>query len=212
MTYVSVVTLVAYGLLLAGLAVIAAGDMRMRRIPNGMVATLALLWVVWRCVLGFAGRSMGLGFWNTLLSPAPTVLGQIGLPIYGVSLSGGVLGALMLGGSMLVLSAAYELITKKESFGGGDIKLMAVIGLFLGWERGLACLFVACLASVGYALVMRLRMRGNEGGMARPTPGGFAAPAAAGEQVASRTSDPFLARTMPFAPFLAVGTLAAFFF
>ncbi|MEC4175201.1 A24 family peptidase [Adlercreutzia sp. R7] len=212
MTYVSVVTLVAYGLLLAGLVVIAVGDMRTRRIPNGMVAALALLWVIWRCVLGFAGRYMGLGFWNTLLSPAPTVLGQIGLPVYGASLSGGVLGALALGGGMLVLSAVYELTTKKESFGGGDIKLMVVIGLFLGWERGLVCLFVACLVSVIYALVMRFRTRGKDGDTARPAEGSQSAPAAAGTQASSEVADPFLARTMPFAPFLAVGTLVAFFF
>ena len=120
MTYVSVVTLVAYGLLIAVLVAVAVKDWRTRRIPNGMVGLLGLLWVVWRCVLGFAGKHMGLGFWSTLLSPAPEVLGRIGLPIYGVSLSGGVLGALVLGGGMLVLSAAYELVTKRESFGGGD--------------------------------------------------------------------------------------------
>ena len=105
MTYVSVVTLVAYGLLIAVLVAVAVKDWRTRRIPNGMVGLLGLLWVVWRCVLGFAGKHMGLGFWSTLLSPAPEVLGRIGLPIYGVSLSGGVLGALVLGGGMLVLSA-----------------------------------------------------------------------------------------------------------
>lgn len=192
MTYVSVVTLVAYGLLIAVLVAVAVKDWRTRRIPNGMVGLLGLLWVVWRCVLGFAGKHMGLGFWSTLLSPAPEVLGRIGLPIYGVSLSGGVLGALVLGGGMLVLSAAYELVTKRESFGGGDIKLMAVIGLFLGWERGLVCLLVACVLSVGYALVAAARSPRDD------QPEG--------------PRDPFLARTMPFVPFIAAGTVVAFLF
>lgn len=191
MTYVSVVTIIAYGLLMAGLAAVSVVDGKTRRIPNGAVTLLALLWVAWRCVLGFAGRYMGLGFWNTFLSPAPSVLGFTGFPIEGISLSGGVLGALVLGGGMLVLSAVYELATKKESFGGGDIKLMVVIGLFLGWERGLVCLLVACVLSLGYMLATRRRrVSVGEGGP---------------------TADPFLARTMPFAPFLAIGTLVAFF-
>lgn len=191
MTYVSVVTIIAYVLLMAGLAAVSVTDWKTRRIPNGAVLLLALLWVVWRCVLGFAGRYMGLGFWNTLLAPAPSVLNFTGFPIEGVSLSEGVLGALVLGGGMLVLSAVYELITKKESLGGGDIKLMVVIGLFLGWERGLICLLAACALSVVYMLVTR----------GRHVP--------AGEGVA--VADPFLARTMPFGPFLAIGTLAALF-
>ena len=113
MTYVSVVTLVAYGLLIAVLVAVAVKDWHTRRIPNGMVGLLGLLWVVWRCVLGFAGKHMGLGFWSTLLLPAPEVLGRIGLPIYGVSLSGGVLGALVLGGGNFAVDsddAAGEIV------------------------------------------------------------------------------------------------------
>ena len=44
--------------------------------------------------------------------------------------------------------------------GGGDIKLLAVVGLFLGWERGLWCLFAACLI----VLVMQMVPRFREGG------------------------------------------------
>lgn len=195
MTYVSVVTIVAYVLLLAGLVVICRHDLRTRRIPNGIVLLLAVLWIAWRVVLGLAGKYMGLGFWCTLLSPAPAVLSRFGMPIYGVSLSEGIVGALVLGGGMLVLSAVYELVTRKESFGGGDIKLMAVVGLFLGWERGLICLFIACAVGVLYALAQSLRARRQE------------EPA-----LARARRDPFLARTMPFAPGIALGTLIAFFF
>lgn len=58
----------------------------------------------------------------------------------------------VLGGGLLVLTTLYELIRRKEAFGGGDIKLMAVLGLFLGLERGVVCLLTACLLSVAYVL------------------------------------------------------------
>lgn len=196
MTYVSVVTIVAYALLIAGLAVVSVKDARTRRIPNGWVALLMLLWAAWRLVLGFAGKYMGLGFWSTLLSPAPEVLGCFGLPIYGVSLSEGILGALALGGGMLVLSAVYELAMRNESFGGGDIKLMAVVGLFLGWERGLVCLLVACVLSVAYVLVRAVAARARRA----------SAPNASGDSAAA----PLRTQTMPFAPFITLGVLVAF--
>ena len=56
----------------------------------------------------------------------------------------------MLGGGLLVLTTVYELVRRKEAFGGGDIKLMAVLGLFLGLERGVICLLTACVLSVAY--------------------------------------------------------------
>ena len=55
MTYVSVVTLAAYGLVLLVLGAIAVVDLRERRVPNLLSGALAALWLLWRVVLGFAG-------------------------------------------------------------------------------------------------------------------------------------------------------------
>jgi leader peptidase (prepilin peptidase)/N-methyltransferase len=44
------------------------------------------------------------------------------------------LGILVGGGSLLLVACAYEAITKKEGMGGGDIKLLAMMGAFLGWR------------------------------------------------------------------------------
>lgn len=168
MTYVSVVTMVAYMLLLAGLVAVSVIDARTRRIPNALVGLIGLLWLAWRLVLGFAGKYMGLGFWATLFSPAPMVLGRWGVPIVGVSLSEGLIGAVVLGGGLLVLSALYEFVFRKESFGGGDIKLMAVLGLFLGWERGLICILIACVLGVAYMGIRTLvaKRRAFDGALA----------------------------------------------
>lgn len=189
MTYVSVITFVAYGLVLLILAAITVIDMRQRRIPNVLSGGLAALWLAWRVVLGFAGEHMGLGFGAEFMAPAPTVLVPPGLEIVGASCAGGIIGAVILGGGLLILTALYEAVTHKESFGGGDIKLMAALGLFLGAERGLICLLAACVLSLVYAgvrhVVLSRAPRADE-------------------------SETGLQATMPFGPFIALGTLVAF--
>lgn len=49
---------------------------------------------------------------------------------------------------MLILVLIMEKILKKEAMGGGDIKLIFVIGLFIGWEKSLLMLFVACIIGI----------------------------------------------------------------
>ena len=114
MTYVSVITLVTYALVLGLLAVVSVIDIRSRRVPNGLAAALGFLWVAWRVVLGFAGAHMGLGFRAEFLGPAPDVLVPPGLEIGGISFASGLLGAVVLGGGLLVLTTLYELIRRKD--------------------------------------------------------------------------------------------------
>ena len=44
------------------------------------------------------------------------------------------LGILFGGGSFYLVALTYYLLTKREGMGGGDIKLLAMIGAFLGWQ------------------------------------------------------------------------------
>ena len=44
------------------------------------------------------------------------------------------LGILLGGGILYAIAASYYLLTKREGMGGGDIKLLAMIGAFLGWQ------------------------------------------------------------------------------
>lgn len=44
------------------------------------------------------------------------------------------LGILIGGGSFYLLALVYFLLTKRMGMGGGDIKLLAMIGAFLGWQ------------------------------------------------------------------------------
>jgi leader peptidase (prepilin peptidase) / N-methyltransferase len=58
-----------------------------------------------------------------------------------VSWSDSLLGILLGGGSLFLVASGYELLTKKEGMGGGDIKLLAMIGAFLGWRSVLPIIF-----------------------------------------------------------------------
>ncbi len=60
------------------------------------------------------------------------------------------LGILVGGGILYLFALGYYLLTKKEGMGGGDIKMLAMIGAFLGWKGALASLM---LAAVGGSLI-----------------------------------------------------------
>ena len=57
------------------------------------------------------------------------------------SLAGVVVG----GGLLLLVAYGYELLTKKEGMGGGDVKLLAMMGAFFGWKAVLFIIFAASL-------------------------------------------------------------------
>lgn len=44
------------------------------------------------------------------------------------------LGILLGGGVLFAIAGSYYLVTRREGMGGGDIKLLAMIGAFLGWQ------------------------------------------------------------------------------
>jgi len=61
-----------------------------------------------------------------------------------------VIGLLIGGGVLLAIALAYEFITKREGMGGGDIKLLAMIGGFLGWK---SLIFILLFSSLLGAIV-----------------------------------------------------------
>lgn len=61
--------------------------------------------------------------------------------------------ALVLGGAVLLLSLFMDKVLGKESMGGGDIKLLALIGLFLSLPECLLLLIFACIIGLISALI-----------------------------------------------------------
>jgi leader peptidase (prepilin peptidase)/N-methyltransferase len=94
---------------------------------------------------------------------------------------GFLLGAVVGAAALYAVAIVGEVLFKKESMGGGDIKLAAMVGAFIGWKMVLLSLFLAVLlgAVVGIALiVLGLRKRREH---------------------------------IPFGPFIAAGTILAVF-
>lgn len=111
---------------------------------------------------------IGVGF------AAALVLGE---PGWTESLAGIVLG----GGLLWGIAEGYYRLTGREGMGGGDIKLLAMIGAFLGWRAVPLTLLIGSLAgSLAGAALMLGRSR------TRHTP-------------------------IPFGPFLALGATCALF-
>jgi len=58
-----------------------------------------------------------------------------------ISFINSVLGVLVGGGIILIIALVGSKIFKKEAMGGGDVKLAAMIGAFLGWRYTIISLF-----------------------------------------------------------------------
>lgn len=73
-----------------------------------------------------------------------------------LSWSDSLLGILLGGGSLWLVAVLYEFLTKKEGMGGGDIKLLAMLGAFLGWKAILPIIFISSLVGslIGVPLML----------------------------------------------------------
>jgi leader peptidase (prepilin peptidase)/N-methyltransferase len=91
------------------------------------------------------------------------------------------IGILAGGGSLFLVAWGYQLITQREGMGGADIKLLAMIGAFVGWKGVLFTIFVASLTGTLAGMALICRRRGD------------------------------MKLAVPFGPFLAVGAIAYLF-
>src|SRR5436309_9263434 len=114
------------------------------------------------------------------------------------------LGVLLGGGLLWAVAWGYERWTGVEGMGYGDVKLLAMIGAFLGWQAVPAVLVVASLTGslAGLALIFTRRGRWRMGRVAR-RPGTSAVL-------------PFVRRAarptgVPCRPFLALGAMLALY-
>lgn len=84
------------------------------------------------------------------LLPGPTPL------ISWATLSEALVGAVVGGGVLLAMAETWLWLKGEQGMGMGDVKMLAMIGAFLGWKGALVALFVAALAgaATGVALMV----------------------------------------------------------
>ena len=72
------------------------------------------------------------------------------------------LGGFAVGGGLLAFVLLYEKLRKIEAMGGGDLKLLFVTGLWLGWAKNLLCLLLACVFGIVFGLATQKRRAQQE--------------------------------------------------
>ncbi|MCL2388639.1 MAG: prepilin peptidase [Defluviitaleaceae bacterium] len=133
-------------------------DADTQEIPDGLLIFGAVAGVLW-VLVGF-------------VLPLPRV------PVWWDSLLGVVAGAVPL----FVLDRITLLLLKKDGFGYGDVKLMAMVGLFLGWQLVLIAFLFAFIGGAIFAAYLLATGKAKRG------------------------------TYMAFGPFLCAGSLLAFWF
>jgi len=88
---------------------------------------------------------IGLGLVSSLIIPQITFLNSL-------------IGILLGGGSLFLVATFYQWLFKKEGMGGGDVKLLAMIGAFLGWKAVFLTIFLSSLiGSIAGMMIMILK-------------------------------------------------------
>jgi leader peptidase (prepilin peptidase)/N-methyltransferase len=75
---------------------------------------------------------IGIGFLASFLLPQLTFLNSL-------------IGVLLGGGSLFLVATFYHWLFKREGMGGGDVKLLAMIGAFLGWKAVILTILLSSL-------------------------------------------------------------------
>jgi len=141
--------------------------------------TLTALWV-----FAFLAIMIAITFidWEHQIIPDPlslggTVLGWIGAAVcLHITVVQSIVGSLVGAGLIFTIAVLYRALRKVDGMGGGDVKLMAMIGAFLGWQMVFAVLFLAAFAGSVYGVIL-LRRSGGDGKTAVAF-GSFLAPSA----------------------------------
>jgi leader peptidase (prepilin peptidase)/N-methyltransferase len=120
----------------------------------------------------------------------PDVISLPGIPIFflaslvvpTVSWQSSAIGILIGGGSLFTVAWAYQLITRREGMGGGDIKLLAMIGAMIGWQGIVFTIFAA--SAIGTVIGIMAMCQSDKG----------------------------MKLAIPFGPFLSLGAVIYIFF
>ena len=129
----------------------------------------------------------------------------------GVALLGGpvtpldaVIGVLLGGGILWVVAWGYERLTGVEGLGFGDVKLLAMMGAFLGWQAIPGILLIASITGSLAGVAVMLTSGVSRAGRRVRRHLGVRALGPFVQRAARRTA-------IPFGPFLALGAVLALY-
>jgi len=71
------------------------------------------------------------------------------------------IGVIVGGGVLYLIAKVYYLLRKEEGMGGGDVKLLAMIGAFLGWKSALISLMLGAFIGTIVGIAMMI-LRGKD--------------------------------------------------
>ena len=110
------------------LAILTYTDVKEKRIPNGLLLLAVVVKILFFLMKnGVDWMGMALIFLDGLI---------VSLPVW-------------------ILVILMDQLLKKQTMGGGDIKLLFVTGMYLGWEQNLWMLLVAGVLALLYAIIVR---------------------------------------------------------
>jgi leader peptidase (prepilin peptidase)/N-methyltransferase len=81
------------------------------------------------------------------------------LPLWAASLVGALIGALAGGGTLWLMGWLWEKLRGVEAMGLGDVKMMFMVGAYLGWRLTVLTIFIAVLSGSLAGIVVMLRQR-----------------------------------------------------
>ncbi|MBP1610841.1 MAG: type 4 prepilin peptidase 1, Aspartic peptidase, family [Acidobacteria bacterium] len=69
---------------------------------------------------------------------------------------GALVGAIISAGTLFLVALVYQLLRKRQGLGMGDVKMMALVGAFLGWRLAFLTIFIGSLVGsiIGLLLIL----------------------------------------------------------
>jgi len=120
----------------------------------------------------------------------PNVITLPGIPIFlfaslvieSVTITDSIIGIIIGGGSLYLVGCTYKLFTGIDGMGGGDVKLLAMLGAIIGWKGVLFTIFASSAIGTIAGLTVMLATKAN------------------------------MKLAIPFGPFLSIGAIMYIFF
>lgn len=111
-------------------------DLEIYEIPDSCLVISAIIWII-------AAPLMGYGIKEIVLH---------------------IVAGIVFGGAVLLISLILDKLLHRDSLGGGDIKLFAVMGLYLGFIASLFSLFLSCILGLIFVVIKKSKAGQEEGG------------------------------------------------